>query len=469
MKYSRPILIIAFALSTTPLLAQLSYIGLDKIRTFDGYKKGWFSGGIIFFKGKYYFSTPNGNLFQTDGSMRGTVLLKTSQRDIVTLKATNDWIYYTPDSGYNPQLQQFDPVSGADRGFKYTDLVMPSDRLCESCEVPQSEVFVSADRSKVFIRNFGRGMQFINMIDDKAPENQVTEVFKTSIPQAGITFQLIRGNTRVAEIRDEVYFNGTINFADAKNVETSVTAFERVNGATPSYKLLTDYRLKAKGIKLYPNFLRTAGALYVIASKGDNEMFFMRVENAGLRQLASFPDKALGYTCFLLSGQIYATWKDKIYRYDEGTDNMVLLHQFSNSSLETVSGGVNLLKVGAYLMFRQDGVLRVLNEKTGKVDLLSATVAFPSPAKMDRLPIYAIAGKEVFYVLEETAAGKILNQYDPVRKTFIEVPLPAQKNETFVGYKYFQAAQDKLLILTEFKGKREKDPPLYKMFLYTEQ
>ena len=120
-------------------------------------------------------------------------------------------------------------------------------------------------------------------------------------------------------------------------------------------------------------------------------------------------------------------------------------------------------------MFRQDGVLRVLNEKTGKVDLLSATVAFPSPARMDRLPIYAIAGKEVFYVLEETAAGKILNQYDPVRKTFIEVPLPAQKNETFVGYKYFQAAQDKLLILTEFKGKREKDPPLCKMFLYTEQ
>lgn len=448
--------------------AQLSYVGLDQPTSFDGYKKGYYSGGIISFKDKYYFTTPNGKLYESDGTMAGTIVKRSSQRDILFLKATNDYIYLSQDLGYGSTLRQYTPHNDFIRDFHYIDYRFPIDRLCPSCEVPQAEGFVSQDGTRLYTRTFANGMQYIREIDDRN-KDVVTEVFSTPIPQGDIDFMLIKTDTWVAEARNEVFFNGSINFRSAEKQETAVTAFHRVEGNPIKYMLQTDYRLKSKGYTIYGNFLRTASSLYVLVRKTDNSHFLARLENGQLRPLNFFPVNSPFYYSAVLHGQIYLATESKLYRYDEKSDKLLLLHELSNTQFEKVYGGLVVIKAGDYLMFKTDGVLKVLNELTGKVDVLSATVAFPMSARLDRSKIFAIPGKSVFYVLEDLGDKKMLNQYDPIKKSFIEIPMPIEKKETFADYKYFQANGDKLLILTEYRPAREKDPSLYKMFLYKEQ
>lgn len=447
---------------------QLSYLGLDRPNGFDGYKKGLYSGGIITFKGKYYFTTPNGKLYETDGTMAGTITKRSSKGDMVFLKATNNYLYFSLDNGYGNTLRQYTPSNDFIREFSYTDYRFPTDRLCPSCEVAQAEGFVSQDGNRLYTRSFSMGKQYIREIDDRN-NDVVTEIFSTPIPTATIDFQLIKTDTWVAEAREEVFFNGLINFRDPNQWETSVSAFQKVRSNPISYQLQTDYRLKSKGYTIYQNFLRTASSLYVLVRKADNSHFLARLENGLLRPLNFFPINAPFYYSVVLRGQIYLATQNKLYRYDEKADQLLLLHELSDTQFEKVYGGLVVIKAGDYLMFKTGGILKVLNEVTGKVDVLSPTVAFPMPARLDRSQVFAIPGKDVFYVLEAIGDKKVLNQYNPVKKSFIEIPMPVEKKETFTAYKYFQVSGDKLLILTEYRPAKEKDPSLYKMFFYKEQ
>ena len=79
----------------------------------DGYVSNYQTVGGANQGGYTYFLTPNGYLYQTDGTEEGTKPLENFiPQNSMFLAATNNFVYYSTEAGSDLRfLQQFDPIN----------------------------------------------------------------------------------------------------------------------------------------------------------------------------------------------------------------------------------------------------------------------------------------------------------------------------------------------------------------------
>ncbi len=476
MKTKRIILLSFLFLCFSNINAQLVYLGDDEAdKKYDGYQLNKLCGGLVQQGNSYYFTTPNGHFFKTDGTAENTkVISNFSGYDGLFLGATNKFIYYTININGRGNLIQYNPaantfttqlyVNDPYEIFSLTGVVVP-----DGNKQTIDELFVCPDKSKIFFRTFKNDKFRIYTIHDDTP-SKVIMIKEAYMPTAENPDVVIGVGCKLGFVRNEVFFNGRIKKASMGIYETSISSVGPKADNESEYEFKSDYRLLEKKILNNDKLLQTPTSIFTLAQRQDNDgkqqLLEYTTKNASFtKTILSF--KANDYSADVLDGEIYVSCKGKISLYDEKKQDYYYVFNDEKSIWSNIIPMGRFLKSNAYILYKSDDGFGVINTYNRGVKSIKTPVLINEPNKYDAGPVYAYAGKYGFYFIDYADGKNVFTQYNPLENLYTATIFPEFNKETYKETRGIFQQGDRFLILTAYTGNKGKI--IYKMFMYKER
>lgn len=465
-------------LTSTNAPAQLTYLGEDETgKKIDGYVAGKKTTGLVMLNGKYYFATPNGNFYQTEGNETSTKIIeKFTPQNFMYLAATQKYIYYAKDFGgglvkdfvrYNPVSEKITATHFADNTYKQFTV--------NGNEVPGNaqtvdEVYVSPDSDQLFIRAFTNDMFSIYALSDNSEDNLADHVYSSKLVMTNISTP-ISTNTEVSALNKEVYFNGRVK--PTGTYETSVNIYKPTETNKNKYEFKISFQIKEKKATIYDRFLRTKNAMYSLIKIEDSigkyhhDVFLYNGKSiTGAKEILL--NNADDYNAQVIDGVIYVSYKGAIWTFIEEKSkfNRIYFDDAANESWDYIQKNKRFLKAGNYLLYSKGKKFGVYNLITKKSMALKNPVLANQPNFFTYSKTYVYAGNNSFYFMDNVNGQEVFTQYNPANNSYTPFVFPEFKKQSFGEIKAIYQTGNKFVFLTSYIGK--KDKPEYKMFMYSE-
>lgn len=472
--------------------AQLSFLGTDKLfKGSNPYYAPELAGGIVTLGTDFYFTTPAGRLYRTDGTEAGTTaVIALKGQSMPILAATGTYLYVgVQDPGYASFLHRYTPGSrkldvlrqeNPAQNFRFNNQRPPGYNLMADL------LAVSPDRKYIAFRNFINDAISVNVISDDAPETIRTVKYCSGSEIASLDLA-IHPSSEIAFVRNEIFVNGSerdlltaASKADAAgnlkltrsgNRAFSASSVIKKPGDATGWLLGSYYHLDSKGYTLYKGLLQTKAELFALVSKNGGE-------TVGEHQLVRFDstklllskDKLPGgkyYTAEVHDDAIYLLTTGAIYRYDRPADHFTKVFSDTGSGWNTVYDTDLMLKSGKHLLTRVRERLVMIDESTGKATTFSPGNIQEEPNRFSFGDRYAWATRRAFYVMDNSGGKPVFTQVSPDTKRTKAIPMPLIDRSEFVKFRAVFQLGDRFLLLTEYRNR--KGDPVFNMFMYREE
>ncbi len=459
--------------------AQLTYLGDDKIQgNYDGYTSGKQTQGLVWLDDKYYFISPNGNVYQTDGTETNTKIIKQiSPQSIAYLKSTKKYVYfgYGSGSGYMQDLARYSPASGLNlvRNPSNNNAILElNSQVVPGQNFLVDEVFANYDKESFLIRKFTKDNFYIYIINDKNDNAKVDLVFTQKLNNNYITTP-IGVNTELETFNTEVYCNGRQKPTGV--YETTITINKRTENDDTKYEFKTNFSLLKKGMFPYDRFLRTKDKIYSLfklvdsaSSKKSYRLFHYENKSVfGTKYELALPNDDVDTQ--VLDGEIYISCKGYLAKYNESKEiyELIINEKDATKEWQNIAKNTRFLKVGNNYMYRRDYELYIYNSVTKKTTNLPNTFNIPIPKNIfGQHTTFVYPGKNSFYYSQVVDNKYVFTRYNTITNTTSQIEFPSFKKENFEAIDAILHHQNKIIFLTRYKGK--KDKLIYKMFMYNE-
>jgi hypothetical protein len=458
--------------------SQLTYIGNDAIFRYDGYVESKQAPGLVQLNGNYYFITPNGNFYQTDGTESNTKILTqfSPQSGIAYLKATNKYVYfaYGGNSTDSKRLARYSSTSGvnfvSDPGNSNGGLYLNS-QVVPNNNFLVDEVFTNYENDAFLIRAFYNNLFSVSVISDHN-DNAKANVVTTQKLNTNNINTPISVNTEVETFKTDVYFNGREKPTGV--FETTVNIFKRNANDGTKYEFKGKYATIKSGLLPYDRLLRTKNNIYSLCKVVDS------AANKKYLQLFAFNDKAITPTekalnftdedvdTQVMDGEVYITYTGSLIKYSEAEKRYVAVIEDNNATApwQNIAKNTRFLKVGDNYLYRRNNALSIFNSALKKTNTITGAFWHANKHYFTQHKVEAYAGKNSFYFTKQVNNKVTFIRYNPVTNTEIPIEFPEFKKEKFDEIKAIFHTDNRFVFLTGYKGK--KDKPVYKMFMYTE-
>jgi hypothetical protein len=472
-------LVYFFILITTSTKAQLTFIGNDVIQTkYDGYTSGKQTQGLVFLGDKYYFISPNGNFYATDGTQENSKILKQfSPQSVAYLKATKKYIYfaYGNGSGFMQDLARYSPATGINivrNPTKNNVMLELNSQVVPRNNFLVDEVFANYDKEALLIRKYTNDNFYIYIINDKNDNEKVDLVYTQKLNNNYITTP-IGVNTELETYKTEVYNNGRQKPTGV--YETTITVNKRTETDDTKYEFKTNFSLLKNGMFPFERFLRTKDKIYTLfkivdsATSKKSYRLFNYENNSiyGTKTEMVLPNDDVDTQ--LLDGEIYISCKGYLLKYNEAkeTYNIIIGEKDATQEWQNIAKNTRFLKVGNSYMYRRGNELGIYNSTSKKTINLTNTTNIPTPPNYyGQHTTLAYAGKNSFYYSQVVENKIVFTRYNTTTNTTSQIEFPEFKKEKFVQIKAILNGENKFVFLASYKGK--KDKLIYKMFMYNE-
>lgn len=465
--------------------AQLVYLGDDvysNSNKTDGYFLNKKIQGLVALNNNYFFITPNGNFYQTDGTKEKTeIKYQFAPQEVGYLKATKKYIYFTEGSINDiKDLIRYSPATGFNKvklgGLTGNNHIL---RLNQSI-VPGSnssvdEMFVSYDKDEILIRKFDKDFFQIFIIKDDNNNSTANLVCGEYLNMNNITTP-ISTNTEVEIYKGDIFFNGKENPTGI--YETTISVFKPSLAIADKYEFKSKFALLKNGKLPYDRMLRTKNNMYALVKTEDKDkkqkkfQLFQysdsKLTSAGMAIEHSTDDAAAQ----VIEDEIYISFKGHLVKYIEETKNYnIIMEGDINTGWEDIKRNTRFLKMSNYYMYRSNGALFVYNylnntSKEVSKSLSNGGYNYVLDIRMAN-KIHAYAGSRNFYFPQVINDKEVFTKYNPITDIYSTIDFPAFNNHSFKEIKAVMHYANKFVFLTEYRAK--KNIPVYKMFMYTEE
>ena len=459
--------------------AQLIYIGDDAPQNkFDGYQNSKRTAGLAVLGNNYFFITPNGKFYQTDGTEKNTLVKKQfSPQDVGYLKASNKYVYFTEGSMEDivKNLTRYSPTTGFNliRDVSNNYSVLQLNHVAVPGQTfTVDEMFVSYDKNDVLIRKFTKDNFYVYSIHDPNDNANANLVYTRRLGTSNLTMP-INMSTEIETRNGDVYFNGRENPTGV--FETTINIIKPVAEDDSKYEFKYKYAVLKSGLFPYNRFLRTNNniySLFKVVDSAKNEKY-LTLYNFKDKQIADV-GKALEYTSYdvdtqIMDGEIYISYKGNLHRYSEEEKNFIgiIIEKNASTGWEELAKNTRFLKVGNYYLYRRNGALFVYDYDTRLTKEVSKASLAKNYNFLTQHNIYAYAGNNSFYFTQRVNEKEVFTKYNPVTNTYTPIIFPDFKKNMFEETKAILHNGNKFVFLTSYNGKKDKS--VYKMFMYTEE
>lgn len=468
--------VVAALLISFTSTAQLTYLGDDVIqRNYDGYTASKQTPGLVSLDGKYYFITPNGNFYQTDGTAANTKIEKQfSPQSVAYLKATNKYVYFAYGSGYIGDLARYSPATGVNIVRNPTDnnaFLYLNSQVVPGRDFLVDEAFTNFDNDAFLIRKFTKDNFYIYIINDHNDNAKVHLVFTQKLNNNYVTTP-ISVNTTVETFKTDVYCNGRERPTGV--YQTTVNINKRSANDDTKYEFKTNFSTLKNGLFPYDRLLRTKNNIYSLYKVIDS------AANKKYLRLYSFNDKVITPTITALNltdedvdtqiidGEIYIMYKGSLIKYDETLKAYVGIIEEKNAAAgwQNIAKNTRFLKAGQYYMYRRNNALSIYNSTLKTTNTITGAFWHANTNYFTQHKVEAYAGKNSFYFTKRINDKVSFVRYNPVANTETPIEFPEFKKEKFEEIKAIFHYGNRFVFLTGYKGKKGK--AVYKMFMYTE-
>lgn len=388
-----------------PSTAQLTYIGNDIINGYDGYLRSNQAPGVVQLNGNYYFITPNGNFYKTDGTEAGTKVEKQfSPQTVAYLKATNKYVYFAYGSGYIGDLARYSPATGLtivtnptayNAFFKLNSQVVPGQNFLVD------EAFTNYDNDAFLIRKFTNDVFYIYIINDFNDNAKAQLVYTKNLNNKYITTP-ISVNTTLETFKTDVYCNGRERPTGV--YQTTVNINRRSANDDTKYEFKSNYSTLKNGLLPYDRFLRTPNNIYSLYKEVDS------AANKKYLRLYSFNEKSIRPTksavilteedvdTQIMDGEIYFSCKGRLIKYNEPKEDyeFILFEKDGVSAWQDIAKNTRFLKVGDHYMYRRNNTLSVYNSVSKKTNTITGAFWHANKHYFTQHKVEAYAGKNSF-------------------------------------------------------------------------
>ncbi len=473
MKVIIAFLSLIVSLTTT---AQLTYLGDDVTQSYnDGYTSSKQTPGLVSLDGKYYFITPNGKFYQTDGTAAGTKIEKQfAPQTVAYLKATNKYVYFAYGSGYIGDLARYSPTTGINIVRNPTDnnaFLYLNSQVVPGNNFLVDEAFTNYENDAFLIRKFTKDNFYIYIINDHNDNAKAHLVFTQKLNNNYITTP-ISVNTTVETFKTEVYCNGRERPTGV--YQTTVNINKRTENDDTKYEFKTNFSTLKNGLFPYDRFLRTKNNIYSLYKVVDS------AANKKYLRLYAFNEKVITPTksavvlteedvdTQIMDGEIYFSCKGRLVKYNEpkAEYEFILFEKEGISAWQDIAKNTRFLKAGDYYMYRRNNTLSVYNSALKTTNTITGAFWHANKHYFTQHKVEAYAGKNSFYFTKRVNDKVTFIRYNPVANTETPIEFPEFKKEKFDEIKAIFHNGNRFVFLTGYKGK--KDKPVYKMFMYTE-
>lgn len=470
------IVVVLALLTSVTSNAQLTYIGNDAMQNnADGYITSKQTPGLVTLNGKYYFITPNGNFYQTDGTEAGTKIEKQfAPQTVAYLKATNKYVYFAYGSGYIGDLARYSPATGVNIVRNPTDnnaFLYLNSQVVPGNNFLIDEVFTNYENDAFLIRKFTKDNFYIYIINDHNDNAKVNLVFTKKLNNSYITTP-ISVNTELETFKTDVYCNGREKPTGV--YQTTINIIKRTESDDTKYEFKLNFATLKNGLFPYDRLLRTQNNIYSLYKVIDS------AANKKYLQLYSFNDKVITPTKTVLrltdedvdtqvmDGEVYITYKGSLIKYDETKKGYlgILEENDATGSWQNIAKNTRFLKVGDNYMYRRNNALSIYNSTLKKTNTINGAFWHVNKHYFTQHKVEAYAGKNSFYFTKRINDKVTFVRYNPVTNTETPIEFPEFKKEKFDEIKAIFHTGNRFVFLTGYTGKKNK--PVYKMFMYTE-
>ncbi len=470
----------------TSTQSQLTYLGDDEVeKKIDGYAVGFKTRGFEEINNQYFFTTPNGHIYQTQGTIGTTsVFKKFPPQHLLFFSATKKYLLYGYNADFNlvnyninQTMYRYDPTGGnhaeantvKQSNNNSFELQLEVGRLMP---VSVNELFVNYEKDKTFIRTFNlhnsNELKIYALHDEGA--HQVNEVYSCDFI---ISNMEIGGSTKIGYYKNQVYFNGTFWPKDTKyGYETGVTVAENSLTAPDDYKFKTQFVLKNSGATIYEHFLRTKTKIYSLLKIDKETSFNMLLynyrENGLYPSVDSIKYKADDWAAEMLDGEAYISCTGKIWKFNERKSSYDEIYTDKSGKIKwtKINGDNRFLKAGNFLMYDDGNTFFAYNMQTKISTAIKAVVQAKEPNSTNINKTKMYAGKNSFYFMNLVDGKEVFTQYNPANNIYTPIVFPEFQKQIFGEIKTIYHLANKFIFLTSYIDK--KDNPVYKMFMYTE-
>lgn len=459
--------------------AQLTYIGDDAIQNFDGYVDGAKGPGLVHVGNKYYFISPNGKLYQTDGTQKNTKTIQSfsPQDGLAYLQVTNKYVYWAKGNKNDvvKLLMRYDPTYGVQT---VTDNINNNSLYLNSIVVAGTknlvdEAFINYEKDAFLVRKFTNDNFYIYIINDFNDNAKANLVYTTRLNNKNITTP-ISVNTELETYKTDVFCNGRENATGV--YETTLNILKRDDADDRKYSFKAKFATISKGLFPFDRFLRTPKNIYMLYKVVDSLKKTHMLRWYTYNGQSITPTKNAWSTINedvdtqSMDGAIYFSYKGVLVKYDEIQDKYLQIIYENNevSSWQNVSKNKRFLKVGDYFMYRRNNTLGIYNYATQLSTPIAGAFSFPNKHLFlfPEHPNQAYAGNNSFYYAKEIDNKPVFIRYNLLTNQESAIAFPKFKKETFENIKAIYNDGDRFVFLTAYRGKKKK--LLYKVFFYKE-
>ncbi len=475
----KTIILLLFLFFTFNSVAQLTYLGDDALRNkYDPYSNSKQTQGLVKLEDKYYFITPNGNFYQTDGSESNTKIIKQfSPQSIAYLKATNKYVYfgYGNGNGFMQDLARYSPTLGLNivRNPNNNNAMLDlNSQVVPGNNFLVDEVFTNYDKEALLIRKYTKDNFYIYIINDKNDNAKVDLVFTQKLNNNYITTP-ISVNTELETFKTDVYCNGREKPTGV--YQTTININERLENDDTKYKFKTNFSLLKNGMYPYDRFLRTKNKIYTLFKKVDSatakksyQLYYYDLKSIfGTKTELVLRNDDVDTQ--VLNGEIYISGKGYLVKYNETKEvyETILNEEKAEMEWQNIAKNTRFLKVGNNFLYRRNYEFAIYNSDTKKTINLPNTVNIPLPKNYyGQHTTFAYAGKNSFYYSQVINNKTVFTRYNTNTNTASQIDFPSFKKQHFEALNAILHHENKIVFLTTYKGK--KDKLIYKMFMYNE-
>ncbi len=478
MKTQLLLITLLLLLAPTVLFAQLTYLGEDKAKgDLDGYRFDTEVSNVVERAGKYYFTTGNSAIFETDGTMAGTrQLFQLSGNHLSMLAATEKYLYFSMRNNILLGMRRLIPEHK-----KPVAESVPSNEpgvvmSFNSSPVNRNRVdnmFISLDKKKIFFRRFNNDKSSISYISDSAPDKNnlmVLGYFRTKDNPDMAIWPI----TQVAFNRDKVFYNGyERSILDRQNTTAAFTSASlKEDGKSQIGYYISDYyHTWNKGYDIKPGFLSSGGELYSLVQKvaqpNENDFMLMRYDGQKVTVSVALTYNGNHVYAEVHDDKIYLIRKGEIFRFEPAGSKLVPVLKRDDLQWLQIHDGDYLVKAGGKLMARTIKGLLMIDEATGTATELPPVESHRARNNYIHEEIYVYGGKTAFYMtLRNKNFMSELVRFDPITKVYMPIEFPLIKNLKVDGVNAISQLGDRFVLLACYKDKKYKAS--YHMFMYRE-
>lgn len=456
--------------------SQLVYLGDDDIQKSkkDGYVSLLKTTGMVTLDGKYYFSTPNGRVYETDGSESNTKVLKEfAPQNLPSLQATSKYIYFL----YNgigedvKSLARYSPSTGVNLvNAGYNNISINCIKVPGGTTLVD-ELFTNYDKDALLLRTFKNDRFNIYTLSDfnSKPDADIVAGYDLNMRDISTPIDI---GTEIETFKNEVYWNGRVKPTGV--YETSTYIYKPTQNNARTYEFKTQFSLLKYKLFPYFRFLRTQKNIFSLVKEVDSiggfkHLLYYYDESQMKSGSYDLRPQATDYDSQKIDDEIYVSCKGYLWRFIEKTTEFVEMigDNKTTNSWDNVQKNKRFLKVNNYYLYRSNGKLWVYSATSKKTKEISNEVLPKINNQFTLFDTYAYAGKNAFYFTQKINDKEVFTKYSPATETYTPIEFPAFKRQDFEEIKNISQINDKFVFLTSYKGK--KDKPVYKMFMYTEE